>query len=107
MQNEIPSAHQRTYAFEKYYYELSTYPRPAHFQFEQFVKSMDSTGKRYFSIPAQWTILNEPITAVFILRDDQYLFDHFRTQKEIIRKYDPELEYGSDGQTKKAPYSKE
>ncbi len=47
-------------------------------------------------IPAEWTNIGEPIAAVFILRDDQYLFDHFRSQTEVLRKYDPELEYSLD-----------
>ena len=81
--------------------------RLAHFHFPQFVKAMESAGKPYFNIPAEWTTLGEPIAAVFILRDDQYLFDHFRSQTEALRKYDPELEYSPDGQIKKAPYSNE
>jgi len=100
MPKEIPMGNQRTYAFETYYYELSTYPRPAHFQFAQFVKAMEAADKPYFNIPAQWTKLNEPIAAVFIVRDDQYLFEHFRSQTEVLRKYDPELEYLPDGQIK-------
>lgn len=104
---QIPKAHQRSYAFETYYYELVTHPSPVHFHFAQFVKAMESAGKPYFNIPAEWTKLGEPIAAVFILRDDQYLFDHFRSQTEVLRKYDPELEYSSDGQIKKAPYSQE
>lgn len=107
LMKEIPKAHQRSYAFETYYYELVTHPSPVHFHYHQFVKAMEAAGKPYFNIPAEWTVLGEPIAAVFILRDNQYLFDHFRTQTEVIRRYDPELEYGPDGQTKKAPYSNE
>lgn len=99
--NEIPKAHQRSYAFEKYYYELVTHPSPVHFHYHQFVMAMDSTCKTHFNIPAEWTTLGEPIDAVFELTDGEYLFDHFRTQsKKVLRKYDPELEYGPDGQTK-------
>lgn len=101
MPKEIPSAHQRTYAFETYYYELVTHPSPVHFHHHQFVKAMESTGKTYFNVPAEWTTLGEPIDAVFILKDGEYLFDHFRTQmKKVLRKYDPELEYSPDGQIK-------
>lgn len=103
MPKEIPMGNRRTYALEKYYYELVTHPSPVHFHYHQFVKAMESAGKSYFNIPAEWTTLGEPIAAVFTLRDDQYLFDHFRTEKEILKKYDPELEYLPDGQTKKPP----
>lgn len=95
--NEIPKAHQRSYAFEKYYYELVTHPSPVHFHYHQFVKAMESAGKPYFNVPAQWTNIGEPIAAVFKLKDGEYLFEHFRTQTEIIRKYDPEKEYTVDG----------
>jgi len=99
--NEIPKAHQRSYAFETYYYELVTHPSPVHFHYHQFVKAMESAGKQYFTIPAEWTVLNEPIDAVFELKDGEYLFDHFRTQLQIVlREYDPELEYFPDGQIK-------
>lgn len=98
MPKEIPMGHQRSYAFETYYYELVTHPSPVHFHRHQFVKAMEAVGKPYFNIPAEWTNLGEPIAAVFILRDDQYLFDHFRSQTEVLRKYDPELEYLPDGQ---------
>lgn len=100
MPKEIPSAHQRTYALETYYYELVTHPSPVHFHFAQFVKAMESAGKPYFNIPAEWTTLAEPIAAVFIFCDNQYLFDHFRSQTDVLRKYDPELEYLPDGQIK-------
>lgn len=99
--NEIPKEHQRSYAFEKYYYELVTHRSPVHFHFAQFVRAMESAGKQYFTIPAEWTVLNEPIDAVFELKDGEYLFDHFRTQlKKVLRKYDPELVYMPDGQIK-------
>lgn len=107
MPKEIPMGHQRSYAFETYYYELVTHPSPVHFHYHQFIKAMEAAGKPYFNIPAEWTNIGEPIAAVFILRGDQYLFDHFRSQTEVLRKYDPELEYLPDGQIKKAPYSKE
>ncbi|WP_313264257.1 hypothetical protein [Enterococcus sp.] len=69
MPKEIPMGHQRSYALETYYYELVTYPGSAHFHFAQFVKAMESGGKPYFNIPAEWTNLDAPIAAVFILRD--------------------------------------
>lgn len=93
MPKEIPMGNQRTYAFETYYYELVTHPSPVHFHYQQFVKAMESAGKPYFNIPGEWTTLGEPIAAVFILRDGQYLFDHFRSQTKVLRKYDPEGKY--------------
>lgn len=38
------------------------------------------------------------LAAVFIVRDNQYLLDHSRTQTEVLRKYDPDWEYLPDGQ---------
>lgn len=61
---------------------------------------MDSIGERYFSIPAHRKKLDHLIVAVSMLKDGEHLFDHFRSQTKVLRKYDPELEYSPDGQIK-------
>ena len=49
---QIPLAHQRTYAFERYYYEFIERMGPAHLLYDQFAKTMDNFGKPYFTVPS-------------------------------------------------------
>lgn len=52
---QIPLAHQRTYAFERYYYEFIERMGPAHLLYDQFVRTMENFGKAYFTVPCSYS----------------------------------------------------
>lgn len=94
---QIPLAHQRTYALERYYYEFIQRMGPAHLLYEQFVKTMENFGKPYFTVPSSYSGYPEEIAFVFKIEGENYIFDHVRTQDEILRKYDPSIKYKPGG----------
>lgn len=94
---QIPLAHQRTYAFERYYYEFIERMGPAHLLYDQFVRTMENFGKPYFTVPSSYSGYPKELAYVFKKDGDNYLFDHVRTQDEILRKYDPSIKYKPGG----------
>ena len=94
---QIPLAHQRTYAFERYYYEFIERMGPAHLLYDQFVRTMENFGKPYFTVPISYSHYSEELAFVFKKDGDNYLFDHVRTQDKILRKYDPNTKYKPGG----------
>lgn len=94
---QIPLAHQRTYAFERYYYEFIERMGPAHLLYDQFVRTMDNFGKPYFTVPSSYSGYSEELAFVFKKDGDNYLFDHVRTQEKILRKYDTDIKYKPGG----------
>ena len=94
---QIPLAHQRTYAFERYYYEFVERMGPAQLLYDQFVRTMENFGKPYFTVPSSYSGYPKELAYVFIKDGDNYLFDHIRTQDEILRKYDPSIKYKPGG----------
>ncbi|WP_195960781.1 DUF5960 family protein [Enterococcus casseliflavus] len=94
---QIPLAHQRTYALERYYYEFVQRMGPAHLLYEQLAKTMQNFGKPYFTIPSRYSGYSEELAFVFKVDGEDYLFDHVRTQDKILRKYDPNEKYRPGG----------
>lgn len=94
---QIPLAHQRTYAFERYYYEFIDRMGPAHLLYDQFVQTMESFGKPYFTVPSSYSGYPKEIAYVFKKNGEDYLFDHVRTQDKILRKYNPNEKYRPGG----------
>ncbi|MFB8552511.1 DUF5960 family protein [Enterococcus casseliflavus] len=94
---QIPLAHQRTYALERYYYEFIERMGPAHFMYDQFVRTMENTGKPYFTVPTSYSMYPEVLAFVFKKDGENYLFDHVRTQDKILRKYDSSIKYKPGG----------
>lgn len=94
---QIPLAHQRTYALERYYYEFIERMGPAHLLYDQFVRTMENFGKPYFTVPSSYSHYPEELAFVFKKDGENYLFDHVRTQDKILRKYDPNTKYKPGG----------
>lgn len=94
---QIPLANQRTYAFERYYYEFIERMGPAHLLYDQFVRTMENFGKPYFTVPISYSHYSEELAFVFKIDGENYLFDHVRTQDKILRKYDPNIKYKPGG----------
>ena len=94
---QIPLAHQRTYALERYYYEFIEGMGPAYFMYDQFVQTMENFGKSYFTVPISYRHYPEELAFVFKIDGENYLFDHVRTQDKILRKYDPNIKYKPGG----------
>ncbi|MBO6349250.1 DUF5960 family protein [Enterococcus casseliflavus] len=94
---QIPLAHQRTYALERYYYEFIERMGPAHLLYDQFVRTMENFGKPYFTVPSSYSGYPEELAYVFKKDGENYLFDHVRTQDKILRKYDPNIKYKPGG----------
>ncbi len=86
---QIPLAHQRTYALERYYYEFIERMGPAHLLYDHFVRTMDNTGKPFFTVPSSYSKYSEVLAFVFKKDGENYLFDHVRTQDKILRKIRP------------------
>ena len=94
---QIPLAHQRTYAFERYYYEFIERMGPAHLLYEQFAMTMQNFGKPYFTVPVSYSGYSEELAFVFKINGEDYLFDHVRTQDKILRRYDSSIKYKPGG----------
>jgi hypothetical protein len=58
---------------------------------------MDNFGKPYFTVPSSYSDYPKELAYVFKKDGDNYLFDHVRTQDEILRKYDPNTKYKPGG----------
>jgi len=65
--------------------------------YDQFVQTMENTGKPYFTVPTSYSMYPEVLAFVFKKDGDNYLFDHVRTQDKILRKYDPNIKYKPGG----------
>lgn len=102
---QIPLAHQRTYALERFYYEFIKRMGPAHFMYDQFVRTMENFGKPYFTVPSSYSGYPEELAFVFKKDGENYLFDHVRTQEKILRKYDPNTKYKPGGNWNESYYS--
>jgi len=94
---QIPLANQRTYAFERYYYEFIERMGPAHLLYDQFARTMDTTGKPFFTVPSSYSKYPEVLAFVFKKVGENYLFDHVRTQEKILRKYNHSIKYKPGG----------
>jgi len=94
---QIPLSHQRTYAFERYYYEFIKRMGPAHLLYDQFSRTMENFGKPYFTVPSSYSGYPEELAFVFKIDSNDYLFDHVRTQDKILQKYDPSTKYKLGG----------
>lgn len=102
---QIPLAHQRTYALERYYYEFIERMGPAHLLYDQFVRTMENFGKPYFTVPSSYSGYPKELAYVFKKDGDNYLFDHVRTQDKILRKYDPNIKYKPGGNWNESYFS--
>ena len=94
---QIPLAHQRTYALERYYYEFIKIMGPAHLLYDQFFRTMENFDKSYFTVPSSYSGYPKELAYVFKIDGDNYLFDHVRMKDEILRKYAPNIKYKPSG----------
>lgn len=88
---------QETYAFEKHYYELVSYPSPVEFLFSSFERSMKSINKSMFKVPAEYSKIGKDIIFVFDILDhgdcSVYLYKCAVADKKVIREFNPNEDY--------------
>ena len=90
-----------TLAFEKYYYELSTYPVPLEYIKERFAKTMERTKRPAFLLPAKYSKNNKDTWFAFKMHKKTeghskyhvYYFDRVVTDKIPQWQYDPDKDY--------------
>lgn len=93
---KIAYAKQETYAFEKHYYELVSFPTPVALLFDEFALTMERNQKSYIAIPARYSVLKVPLVFVFRLETKDapvYYYEHVLAENKIIRRYNPERNY--------------